>query len=88
MNTRIVPNVSAISAHLDTATVESVRGFARCIDNGHKAVRVRSGLKVPVGKQWDQGEAQEDLLAIEPGALNSGILAAGLRSSMSTLMIR
>ena len=80
MNTRIVPNGSPRSAHLDDATLESVRAFRRrCIDNGHRAVRVRSGLKMPVGKQWEQGEAKEQLLAIETGALNSGILAAGLR---------
>ena len=42
-------------------------------------MRVRSGLKMPVGKKWEQGEAKEQLLAIETGALNSGILAAGLR---------
>ena len=58
----------------------AIRTFRkRCIDNGYKPVRVRSQSKQPIGKQWQLGEPEDQVLAVQPSALNTGILAAGLR---------
>ena len=59
---------------------DAIRSFRkRCIENGYKPIPVRSQSKQPVGKQWQQGASEERLLAVEPKALNTGILAAGLQ---------
>ena len=59
---------------------QMVRDFRlRLIENGYKPVRVRTCSKQPLGKQWQHGESDDQLLAIREDELNTGILAAGLR---------
>jgi AAA domain/Primase C terminal 2 (PriCT-2) len=57
--------------------VDSFRKLS--IENGYKPIRVRSQSKQPIGKEWQLGESEERLLAVEPEALNTGILTAGFR---------
>ena len=58
----------------------AIRNFRkRCIENGYNPIPVRSQSKQPFGKKWQQGAPKEELLAVEPKALNTGILTAGLR---------
>jgi AAA domain/Primase C terminal 2 (PriCT-2)/Bifunctional DNA primase/polymerase, N-terminal len=47
--------------------------------NGYRPIRIRSASKLPVAKRWQLGETEDQLLAVEATALNTGILAAGLR---------
>ena len=62
------------------SAVAAVRDFRlRLIENGYKPVRVRTCSKQPLGKQWQHGESDDQLLAIREDELNTGILAAGLR---------
>jgi Bifunctional DNA primase/polymerase, N-terminal len=80
VNTRVVSPSSFFPARLDAATPESVRSFRkRCIAKGYKPIPVRSQSKQPVGKQWQQGAQEDQLLIVEAKSLNTGILAAGLR---------
>src|SRR5262249_39799351 len=51
----------------------------RCLDNGYKLIRVRTGSKLPLVKQWPHGEAEDQLLAVDKDALSTGLLTAGLR---------
>jgi Bifunctional DNA primase/polymerase, N-terminal len=60
--------------------IDRVREFRKkAIDNGYSLVPVRTGSKQPLGKQWQHGETEDRLLAVEEHALNTGILTAGLR---------
>jgi AAA domain/Bifunctional DNA primase/polymerase, N-terminal/Primase C terminal 2 (PriCT-2) len=59
---------------------DAIRSFRkRCIEHGYKPIPVRSQSKQPFGKQWQQGVQEDQLLIVEARALNTGILAAGLR---------
>jgi AAA domain/Primase C terminal 2 (PriCT-2)/Bifunctional DNA primase/polymerase, N-terminal len=69
--------VRAENEHNRPAAVIEFR--KRCIENGYKPIPVRSQSKQPVGKQWQHGAPEEQLLAINPKALNTGVLTAGLR---------
>ena len=69
--------VRAENEHNRPAAVIEFR--KRGIKNGYRPIPVRSQSKQPVGKQWQQGAPEEQLLDINPKALNTGILTAGLR---------
>jgi AAA domain/Bifunctional DNA primase/polymerase, N-terminal/Primase C terminal 2 (PriCT-2) len=68
-----VPPAEAISR-------EEVRAFRkRAIANGYRLVRVRSGLKAPLPREWQDGDRPEFLLNARPDALNTGLVLGGLR---------
>jgi Bifunctional DNA primase/polymerase, N-terminal/Primase C terminal 2 (PriCT-2) len=71
-----LPSAEAVDPQL----IKAVSNFRLgALANGYKPVRVRSMSKSPVAKQWQYGEAENQLRAVEATALNTGILTAGLR---------
>ena len=65
-------------------SIDGIPGSAKVRDfrqrlNGYRAVRVRTSSKQPLGLNWQFGETTERLLDVGCDALNTGILAAGLR---------
>jgi hypothetical protein len=65
---------------LSAVFLASVRDFRRsAIANGYKLVRVKSGAKIPVGKEWQFGETAEILLRVTAETANTGVLCVGLR---------
>src|SRR5689334_8397939 len=66
--------------HVLASEIDRVRNFRKqAIDNGYSLLRVRTGSKKPLVQQWQQGEAEDQLLAVDRGALSTGLLTAGLR---------
>jgi hypothetical protein len=65
---------------VDPQLAKNVSNFrVSSLANGYRPIRVRSASKLPVAKRWQLGETEDQLLAVEATALNTGILAAGLR---------
>src|SRR6266566_809791 len=63
-----------------TVQSEEIRAFRQCaMANGYRLVRVRSGSKAPLPHDWQHGDRPELLLDVQPNALNTGLVLAGLR---------
>jgi hypothetical protein len=57
-----------------------VRTFRqRSMANGYALIRVRSNSKKPLPHDWQHGDRRELLLDVRLGALNTGLVLAGLR---------
>lgn len=59
---------------------DEIRAFRqRAMANGYSLVRVRSGSKAPLPHDWQHGDRPGLLLDVQPDALNTGLVLAGLR---------
>jgi hypothetical protein len=65
--------------HAQIISVDEIRAFReRAMQNGYQVVRVRSLAKLPLTRDWQHGDP-DLLLAVQPDAVNTGLLLAGLR---------
>src|SRR5262245_18435884 len=68
------------SASEPTISIEAVHLYRRnAIDNRYTLIRVGSGSKSPLAREWQRGESTEALLDVRPEALNTGLILAGFR---------
>lgn len=64
----------------EASDVTKAVAFRRgCLTNGFTPLRLKTGEKIPISKNWTEGDDPEAVLRSNPGEANTGLLLRGLR---------